>query len=133
MIDVRNVEKSYGRGARAVRALHDVSFSVRPGEVIGLLGPNGAGKTTMIKILTGYLQPDAGSVIVDGLDVLTDTLEVQRRVGYLPENVPLYREMRVSEYLFHRACPDGLRSRVPGGPGDGLWGSGPVRRGRVGR
>jgi len=116
MIDVRNVEKSYGRGARAVRALHDVSFSVRPGEVIGLLGPNGAGKTTMIKILTGYLQPDAGSVIVDGLDVLTDTLEVQRRVGYLPENAPLYPEMSVQGYLRMIAALRGLSLDDPCGP-----------------
>ena len=95
MIDVTNVSKSYG----SVQALKDVSFRVEAGEIIGLLGPNGAGKTTMMKILTGYLQPDGGHVTVDGLDVLTDTLEVQRRIGYLPENAPLYPEMSVQAYL----------------------------------
>jgi ABC-2 type transport system ATP-binding protein len=95
MIDVTEVSKAYGN----IHALKDVSFHVEAGEVIGLLGPNGAGKTTMMKILTGYLQPDAGHVEVDGLDVLTDTLEVQRRIGYLPENAPLYPEMSVQSYL----------------------------------
>ncbi len=95
MIDVSDVSKSYD----AIRALHDVSFHVRAGEIIGLLGPNGAGKTTMIKILTGYLQPDDGQVIIDGLDVLIDTLQVQKRIGYLPENAPLYPELSVQAYL----------------------------------
>jgi ABC-2 type transport system ATP-binding protein len=95
MIDVTNLSKSYG----PIQALQDVSFHVDAGEVIGLLGPNGAGKTTMMKILTGYLQPDEGRAIVDGLDVLTDTLEVQKRIGYLPENAPLYPEMSVQGYL----------------------------------
>jgi len=95
MIDVTNVSKSYG----PVPALREVSFHVDAGEVIGLLGPNGAGKTTMMKILTGYLQPDGGEVRVDGLDVLTDTLAVQGRIGYLPENAPLYPELSVQGYL----------------------------------
>lgn len=95
MIDVQNVSKSYG----PVQALEGVSFHVEAGEVIGLLGPNGAGKTTMMKILTGYLQPDEGQVTVDGLDVLADTLQVQQRIGYLPENAPLYPEMSVQSYL----------------------------------
>ena len=95
MIDVTGVDKWYG----PIQALDDVSFHVDPGEVIGLLGPNGAGKTTVMKILTGYLQPDEGQVIVDGLDVLTDTLQVQQRIGYLPENAPLYPEMTVQSYL----------------------------------
>jgi ABC-2 type transport system ATP-binding protein len=95
MIDVKDVSKSYD----TVQALRNVSFHVDAGEVIGLLGPNGAGKTTMMKILTGYLQPDTGQVRVDGLDVLTDTLEVQQHIGYLPENAPLYPEMSVQSYL----------------------------------
>jgi ABC-2 type transport system ATP-binding protein len=95
MIDVQNVSKAYG----PVQALDGVSFHVGAGEIIGLLGPNGAGKTTMMKILTGYLQPDEGQVRVDELDVLTDTLQVQRRIGYLPENAPLYPEMTVQSYL----------------------------------
>jgi gliding motility-associated transport system ATP-binding protein len=101
MITVDDVSKSYdtAQGTGHVRALSGVSFHVDAGEVIGLLGPNGAGKTTMIKILTGYLEPDSGQVTVDGLDVLTHALEVQRRIGYLPENAPLYPEMSVQSYL----------------------------------
>ena len=95
MIDVAELCKSYG----PILALKQVSFHVAPGQVIGLLGPNGAGKTTVMKILTGYLQPDSGQAIVDGLDVLTDTLEVQKRIGYLPENAPLYPELSVQAYL----------------------------------
>jgi ABC-2 type transport system ATP-binding protein len=95
MIDVDSVSKSYG----SVQALGDVSFHVDAGEIIGLLGPNGAGKTTMMKIMAGYLQPDAGKVTIDDLDVLTDTLAVQERIGYLPENAPLYPEMSVQAYL----------------------------------
>lgn len=95
MIDVQNVSKSYG----PVQALKNVSFNVEEGEIIGLLGPNGAGKTTMIKVLTGYLQPDEGEVTVDGLDVMADTLKVQERIGYLPENAPLYPELSVQGYL----------------------------------
>jgi len=95
MIDVTDLSKSYG----SIQALDGVSFHVADGQVIGLLGPNGAGKTTVMKILTGYLQPDSGEVKVDGLDVLTDTLEVQKRIGYLPENAPLYPELSVQAYL----------------------------------
>ncbi len=95
MIDVTQVSKSYG----TVQALREVSFHVSQGEIIGLLGPNGAGKTTMMKVLTGYLQPDSGSAVVDGLDVLTQPLQVQRRIGYLPENAPLYPELSVQAYL----------------------------------
>ncbi|MGQ9598157.1 MAG: ATP-binding cassette domain-containing protein [Anaerolineae bacterium] len=95
MIDVTHLSKSYG----SVQALRDVSFHVEAGEIIGLLGPNGAGKTTMMKILTGYLQPTSGTALVDGLDVLTHPLEVQKRIGYLPENAPLYPELSVQAYL----------------------------------
>jgi ABC-2 type transport system ATP-binding protein len=95
MIQVTGLDKSYG----SVRALHGVSFNIAAGEIIGLLGPNGAGKTTIIKTLTGYLQPDSGEVIVDGLNVLTDTQAVQSRIGYLPENAPLYPELTVQAYL----------------------------------
>lgn len=95
MIDVANLTRFYG----PIRALQDVSFHVDAGEIIGLLGPNGAGKTTMMKILTGYLQPSNGTVMIDGLDVLTRPLEVQQRIGYLPENAPLYPELSVQAYL----------------------------------
>ncbi|HTM22980.1 MAG TPA: ATP-binding cassette domain-containing protein [Kofleriaceae bacterium] len=82
-----------------MKALSKVSFEVGKGEVIGLLGPNGAGKTTLMKVLTGYLQPDGGTASVAGVDVVADPLEAQRRIGYLPENAPLYGEMAVQEYL----------------------------------
>jgi len=95
MIDVTDLTKSYG----PVQALKGVSFHVDAGEIIGLLGPNGAGKTTMMKVLTGYLQPGDGTVLVDGLDVLDQAREVQKRIGYLPENAPLYPELSVQSYL----------------------------------
>jgi ABC-2 type transport system ATP-binding protein len=95
MITVTDLSKSYG----SIRALQGVSFHVDAGEIIGLLGPNGAGKTTMMKILTGYLQPSGGTVEVDGLDVLTQALQVQQRIGYLPETAPLYPELSVQESL----------------------------------
>lgn len=95
MIEVSHLSKSYG----PVRALHDVNFSIGAGEVVGLLGPNGAGKTTLIKILTGYLHPDWGTVRVNGIDVLTQPREAQAHIGYLPETAPLYPELTVQEYL----------------------------------
>jgi ABC-2 type transport system ATP-binding protein len=95
MIDVTDLSKSYG----PIEALRGVTFHIAPGEIVGLLGPNGAGKTTTIKILTGYLQPDDGTVHVNGLDVLTHTREVQADIGYLPENAPLYPELSVQAYL----------------------------------
>lgn len=99
MIEVSHLSKSYG----PIEALRDVSFSVGAGEIVGLLGPNGAGKTTLIKILTGYLHPDWGTVRVNGLDVLTHPREVQAQVGYLPETAPLYPELTVQEYLLMMA------------------------------
>jgi ABC-2 type transport system ATP-binding protein len=95
MIEANHLKKTYG----SVQALRDISFSLKEGEIVGLLGPNGAGKTTTIKILTGYLQPDEGDVYIDGLDVLTQTREVQQRIGYLPESAPLYPELSIQRYL----------------------------------
>jgi ABC-2 type transport system ATP-binding protein len=95
MIEVRDLRKSYGE----TQALRGVSFTIRPGEVVGLLGPNGAGKTTTMKILVGYLLPTSGSARVAEFDVGEHPLEVQRRIGYLPENAPLYGDMLAQEYL----------------------------------
>ncbi len=95
MIDVTDLTKSYG----PIEALRGVTFHIASGEIVGLLGPNGAGKTTIMKILTGYLQPDGGTVYVNGLDVLTHTRQVQAHIGYLPENAPLYPELSVQSYL----------------------------------
>ncbi|MEM7345003.1 MAG: ATP-binding cassette domain-containing protein [Chloroflexota bacterium] len=95
VIQVNDLTKAYG----AVEALKGISFHVAPGEIVGLLGPNGAGKSTTIKILTGYLQPDSGTAQVDGLDVLTSSQDIQARIGYLPENAPLYPDLSVQAYL----------------------------------
>ena len=95
MIDVSDVAKSYG----PIEALRGVTFHVGVGEIVGLLGPNGAGKTTMIKIMTGVLHPDDGTVHISGLDVLDQTREVQAQIGYLPETAPLYLELSVQAYL----------------------------------
>jgi len=103
-IAVHQLSKSYGR----IAALSNVSFDVQPGEVVGLLGPNGAGKTTLMKILTGYLEPDAGSVKIHGIDMLRDPEAAQRHIGYLPENAPLYGEMLVQEYLEMMAAMRGV-------------------------
>lgn len=99
MIQVERLSKRYG----AVKAVDRLTFSVGRGEIVGLLGPNGAGKTTTMRILTTFLAPTAGRASLAGKDVLDEPLEVRRRVGYLPENVPLYGEMRVREYLSYRA------------------------------
>jgi ABC-2 type transport system ATP-binding protein len=95
MIDVTDLSKSYG----SIEALRGVSFHIGEGEIVGMLGPNGAGKTTAIKILTGYLHPDEGTVVVNGLDVLAHAREVQAQIGYLPESAPLYPELSVQAYL----------------------------------
>ncbi|MBO7659361.1 MAG: ATP-binding cassette domain-containing protein [Clostridia bacterium] len=95
MIEIRNLVKTYGK----VTALDDVSFDVGKGEILGFLGPNGAGKSTAMNIITGYIAPTSGSVIVDGIDVADKPLEVRKMIGYLPEQPPLYGDMTVNEYL----------------------------------
>ncbi len=104
MIEVRDLTKAYS----TTLAVDHITFSVQRGEVLGFLGPNGAGKTTTLRIITGYLLPDEGTVTVDGYDVLTQPLEVKRRIGYLPEDNPLYLEMKVREYLDFVAEARGL-------------------------
>ena len=100
MIEVKNLVKKYGD----FEAVRDVSFSVDSVEVLGFLGPNGAGKTTIMKILTGSLFPSDGQVIVDGISVAEDPVAVKSRIGYLPENVPLYGDMNGEEYLHFAAA-----------------------------
>ena len=95
MIEVKNLTKNYGSFA----ALKGISFHIEKGEVIGFLGPNGAGKTTTMRILTCFMPPTGGRAIVAGYDVFSDSLAVRKRVGYLPENVPLYHEMTTYGYL----------------------------------
>jgi ABC-2 type transport system ATP-binding protein len=99
VIKVENLSKAYG----PIQALAGVGFSVSRNEIVGLLGPNGAGKTTIMKILTGYLQPDEGTALVGGVDVLEHPLQVQSQIGYLPENAPLYPELTVQSYLMMMA------------------------------
>ena len=103
-IEVANLTKRYD----TVTALSRISFEVQPGEIMGFLGPNGAGKTTTLRILTGMIAPTEGSVRIDGLDVAARPLEVRRRIGYLPEHVALYPELRVQEYLDYRARIKGV-------------------------
>ena len=98
-IEVQNLYKQYGN----VQAVTDVSFSVGSQQVLGFLGPNGAGKTTIMKILTGFHFPSGGKALVDGIAVDEQPLEVKKRIGYLPENVPLYGDLTVDEYLLFAA------------------------------
>ncbi len=95
MIRVNNLTKDYG----SRRAVNELTFDAKKGEVVGFLGPNGAGKTTTMRILTGYMPPTSGTVEIGGYDIIENSLEVRRLVGYLPETVPLYPEMSIYEYL----------------------------------
>ncbi|MDX1681130.1 MAG: ATP-binding cassette domain-containing protein [Akkermansiaceae bacterium] len=104
MIEVRHLTKRYARHA----AVNDISFEVEPGEIVGFLGPNGAGKTTTLRMLTGYLPPTSGNARIAGHDIFHESLSARRKIGYMPENVPLYDDMRVKEYLRFRAQLKGL-------------------------
>ncbi|MCB0278855.1 MAG: ATP-binding cassette domain-containing protein [Calditrichaeota bacterium] len=95
MITVENLVKSYG----GVKAVDDISFEVKKGQILGFLGPNGAGKTTTMKILTCYMPPSSGRVTIDGLDVIADSKAIRAKIGYLPENAPIYADMNVIDYL----------------------------------
>ena len=95
MIEIQNLTKHFG----PVTAVNDLSLIVRPGEVLGFLGPNGAGKSTTMKMATGYLAPDQGTVRICGHDIVGDTLAAQKRLGYLPEGAPAYGEMTPREFL----------------------------------
>lgn len=103
-IEVKNITKLYG----TQRALDDVSFSIPSGQVVGFLGPNGAGKSTMMKVITGYLQPTAGKVLVNGRSIENERIDFRKSIGYLPEHNPLYLEMYVKEYLHFVAKVYGL-------------------------
>jgi ABC-2 type transport system ATP-binding protein len=117
MIEAQNLTRRYGD----FTAVHGISFSVGEGEIVGMLGPNGAGKTTTIRMITGFLPPTGGRVTVAGKDLFESPREARRQLGYLPENVALYGEMRVEEYLAYRARLEGLaRSEVRGAIGDAI-------------
>ena len=95
MIEISHVTKKYGDKT----VVDDVTFSVAKGEVMGFLGPNGAGKSTTMNILTGYISSTSGSAKIDGIDILDDPIAAKKRIGFLPEQPPLYLDMKVSEYL----------------------------------
>lgn len=107
MIEVNSLTKQYA-GRTAVDGL---SFTVEAGQCVGFLGPNGAGKSTTMRILAGYLSPSSGTARVNGFDVFHDSINARRSIGYMPENAPLYLDMRVSEYLHFRGSLKGLRGR----------------------
>lgn len=112
-LQVSNLTKIYGQQ----KAVNNISFTVQPGEIVGFLGPNGAGKSTTMKITTGYVPPTSGQVLVNGLDVTTQSLQVRQLMGYLPEHNPLYLDMYVHEYLqfvgkVFQLSSRGLKSRV---------------------
>ncbi len=107
MIEVKGLVKHYG----SKRAVDGVSFTVNHGDILGFLGPNGAGKSTTMKMITGFLRPDAGTALVDGHDVTRDPVAVKSRLGYLPESAPAYGEMTVEEFLGFIAETRGFRTR----------------------
>ena len=109
MIDVEGLTKSYGPRT----AVDDLSFHVEKGEIVGFLGPNGAGKTTTMRMLTGYLPPTDGRASIAGFDTFSQSLEARRRIGYLPETVPLYPEMAVADYLDFMAALRHVPNRRP--------------------
>ena len=108
MIEVKGLVKVYG----TKRAVDGVSFTVKRGEILGFLGPNGAGKSTTMKLITGFISPNAGTAIVDGHDVTQEPVAVKRKVGYLPENAPAYPEMTVEEFLTFIAETRGFRGEA---------------------
>jgi ABC-2 type transport system ATP-binding protein len=95
MIEVEQLSKSYG----PIKAIEDVSFAVEKGEILGFLGPNGAGKSTTMRILTCFMPPTSGTARIAGFDIFKDSLQVRRRLGYVPENAPLYTDMPVTSFL----------------------------------
>lgn len=107
MIQVENLTRRYGDFS----AVEDVSFRIERGEIVGLLGHNGAGKTTTMKMLTGFLEPTCGTINIDGLLMGQDTAAIQAKIGYLPENCPVWPEMTVIDYLNYQAALHGLEPR----------------------
>ncbi|HOV12849.1 MAG TPA: ABC transporter ATP-binding protein [Spirochaetota bacterium] len=105
MISVKNVVKSYDKGEPAVKS---VSFEVNKGEIVGLLGPNGAGKTTLMKMITCYMHPTSGEILVDGKNTVDESLHIKNLIGYLPEHTPQYEDMTVYEYLYFTAEVRGM-------------------------
>lgn len=99
MIEVSRVSRNFGN----FRAVNDVSFSIPTGEIVGLLGPNGAGKTTTMRMITGFLSPSEGKILIDGIDICENPVESKKKIGYMPESAPLYGDMIVEDYLTYVA------------------------------
>ena len=117
MIKVENLTKRYA-GQPAIR---DLNFEVSRGEIMGFLGPNGAGKTTTMRILASFMPPTSGRATIAGFDVFEQSLQARAHLGYMPENVPLYSDMRVTEYLRYRAALKGVHHRrITASPPTGL-------------
>ena len=105
MIEVKNVSKKYGNYV----AVDNISFEVNDNEIVGFLGPNGAGKTTTMNMITGYIEPTSGRIIVDGFDVMKNPRKAKRQIGYMPENVPMYKDLTVKEFINYMAELKGLK------------------------
>ena len=99
MIEVKNITKKYG----SFQAVHDLNFTVNDGEILGFLGPNGAGKSTTMNMITGYIEPTEGNIIVEGFDISKKPKQAKKQIGYMPENVPLYQELTVREFVQYMA------------------------------
>lgn len=128
MIEVERVSRSFG----SFTAVDDVSFSIRKGEIVGLLGPNGAGKTTTMRMITGFLDPSAGKVTIDGMDITGDSREIKRKIGYMPESAPLYSDMIVEDYLVYVARMQGIDDAGKVSAIAGLTGLGDVMHKNIG-
>ena len=107
MIEVKNVSKKYG----SYVAVDNISFQVNDNEIVGFLGPNGAGKTTTMNMITGYIEPTSGRIIVDGYDVMKNPRKAKRQIGYMPENVPMYKDLTVKEFIKYMAELKGLKGK----------------------
>ncbi len=111
MIEVEHVSRNFG----SFRAVDDISFSIKTGEIVGLLGPNGAGKTTTMRMICGYLEPSAGSIKIDDMDVCNESVNCKKKIGYMSESAPLYGDMIVADYLEYVANVQGVnpKERIP--------------------
>jgi len=105
-ISVKNLSKHYGQQ----QAVDSISFEAKPGRILGFLGPNGAGKSTTMRMLTGYLEPTSGDAEISNKNILTESIEAKKRIGYLPENTPLYSEMYIREFLYFVGNAYGLKN-----------------------
>ena len=99
MIEVKNVTKKYGKAV----AVDDISFTIKEGEIVGLLGPNGAGKSTTMNMITGFIEPTQGEIIIDGFDMSRKPKKAKKEIGYMPEGVPLYTDLTVKEFVTYMA------------------------------